>query len=272
MPEGPELLFFSVFLKKKLIKKKFIEIKSFTNKPVILPNDWNGNILDVSCKGKLLWLYVKGNNFNYYMHIHFGLTGWLTFNKPESNIKFELIFKKDNSEKEINLYMEDKRRFSKINIYNEKSHNDIIDKMGIDIFSDNFSLINFKNIIKNKNTFIAALLLKQDIFCGIGNYIKNEAMYLSYLKVKIKSSEITDTQITNLYNNILFVGYSNLIEMLSEYKLEKYLNNNKKNNMPVNIENPYKYRIYGLDFTKDGKKVIKIKVSGRDTYCIKELC
>ncbi len=42
--------------------------------------------------------------------------------------------------------------------------------------------------------------------------------------------------------------------------------------MPKKLEVPYEYKIYGRETTKDGKKVLKIKVGGRDTYCIKELC
>jgi len=108
--------------------------------------------------------------------------------------------------------------------------------------------------------------------CGIGNYIKNESMYLSQLKAKIKTSELSDNQIELLYNNILFVGYSNLIEMLTDSKILKYLEKSKKTYMPKKLEIPYEYKIYGREKTIDGQKVYKIKVAGRDTYCIKELC
>jgi len=272
MPEGPEITYFSVFLKKKLLNYKFAEIKSYTDKPIIVPKEWDGLIIDVGNKGKLLWLYISGNKSNYYMHIHFGITGWLTFDKPESNIKFEFILSNQKTNKELTLYMEDKRRFSKINIYTQEQHDKIINKLGIDLFSDQFTLDNFKNIIKSKNTILAGLLLKQEIFCGIGNYIKNEVLYLGMLNVKIKTSELTDEQISKLYLDILFVGYSNLIEMLSDSKIEKYLDKSKLSHKPKKLSIPYKYKIYGQEKTPDGKKVFKIKVAGRDTYCIKELC
>ena len=272
MPEGPEITYFSVFLKKKLKDYKFKEIKSYTNKPIIVPKEWDGKIIDVGCKGKLLWLFITGKKSNYYMHIHYGITGWLTFDKPESNIKFEFILSNEKTNKELILYMEDKRRFSKINIFTQEQHEIIIAKLGIDLFSEQFTLENFKNIIQSKNTILAGFLLKQEIFCGIGNYIKNEVLYMGKLNVKIKTSELTDIQINKLYNDILFVGYSNLIEMLSDSKIEKYLDKSKLSHMPKKLEIPYKYKIYGQEKTSDGKKVLKIKVAGRDTYCIKELC
>jgi formamidopyrimidine-DNA glycosylase len=279
MPEGPEITYFSAFLRKKLSKYKLVELKSYTDKPVILPGDdlWDGTILQVNSKGKLLWFEISGKSQSYYMHIHYGLTGWFTFYKPESNIKFELIFKNIENDKGLTLYMEDIRRFSKISLLNKKEHDKIIKKLGIDLFGENFTLDNFKKIIKSKNTMICALLLKQEIFCGIGNYIKNESLYLSNLNVKIKTSELNDTKISNLYSNILFVGYSNLIEMLSDSKISlKYLDPAKLINNPANsgkkLEIPYNYKIYRQDKTPDGKKVYKIKVAGRDTYCTKELC
>ena len=119
---------------------------------------------------------------------------------------------------------------------------------------------------------LAGYLLKQEYFCGIGNYIKNEVLYMGSLKAKIKTSELNEDQINKLYHNILFVAYSNLIEMLKNSNVEKYLDKSKSRFMPNKLEIPYHYKIYGRETTDDGKKVFKIKVSGRDTYCIKELC
>lgn len=275
MPEGPEILYWSVLLKKKLaIKYKFDEIKSFTDKPIIVPKDWEGKIEDSGCKGKLLWLIVSSTNKEkkYYMHIHYGITGWLTFAKPESYIKFEFILSSLKNQKQINLYMEDKRRFSKIGIYTEQQHKKIISKLGVDIFEENFTLDYFNNIIGSKDTLVAPLLLKQEIFCGIGNYIKNEVMYMCKLKAKVKTSELDKNQTNQLYNDILFVAYSNLVEMLKDTNILKYLPPKKSTNMPKKLEIPYEYKIYGRETTSDGKKVIKIKVGGRDSYCIKELC
>jgi len=264
MPEGPELLFFATYLKKKLLNAKITKILSFTDKPVKVPTDFIGKILDIDCKGKLLWMKVTGKTDEYYIHIHYGISGWFTFEKPEKNIKFEFVIEKNNKTK--NLYLEDQRRFSKISINKLEKHDEIISKLGIDIFSKEFTVDIFKEIIKSKNTILAGFLLKQQIFCGIGNYIKNESIYMANLGPKIKTSELDDKKIDKLYEKILFVAYSNLFEMLGEYKLEKYLNINKKKYIPDKLQIPYKYRIYGREQTDDGTKIYKIKVSGRDSY------
>jgi len=270
MPEGPELLYFATLLKKKFNNSIISDILSFTNKPVIIPKDYEGKIININSKGKILWIQVTGKNHDYFIHIHYGISGWLTTEKPEKNIKFEFIIKKKS--REIRLYMEDQRRFSKIKIYKEEDHIKALNLLGIDIFSKEFTLIKFKEEIENKNTLLAPFLLNQNIFSGIGNYIKNESLYLTRLHIKIKTSELDDDKIKILYNNILFVAYSNLYEMLKDSEIEKYLDDNKKYNKPSKLEVPYKYKIYSLDKTITGEKVYKVKVGGRDSYCIKELC
>jgi len=252
MPEGPEILYWQVLLEKKLVLKyKFNEINSYTDKPIVIPKDWEGKILRTGCKGKLLWMEVSSTNKEkkYYMHIHYGITGWLQFEKPESYIKFEFILEDIKTGDLLNLYMEDKRRFSKIVIYDEKQHLKIISKLGIDIFEKDFTLNNFKTIIKKKDTIVAPLLLKQEIFCGIGNYIKNEVMYMTKLRAKVKTSELNEIQINELYTNILFVSYSNLVEMLKDTKILKYLDKSKSTYMPKKLEVPYQYKIYGRETT-----------------------
>ena len=116
------------------------------------------------------------------------------------------------------------------------------------------------------------MLLKQELFSGIGNYIKNEALYLTNLNAKVKTNQLTDKEIKKLYESILFVSYSKLYTELDEYNLIKYLLKCKINHVPKKLEIPYHFKIYNQELTHDGKKVIKIKVSGRDSYCTENLC
>ena len=272
MPEGPEILYTNLYLKKFLKNSKIENIISYTDKPAIIPKDYIGIVEDIGSKGKQFWIKVSGKNMSYYIDIHYGITGWLYPEKPEKNIKFTFVIKNLKNDNYKYLYMNDIRRFSKIKINTEDQHNKLISKLGIDIFSKDFTLEIFKNIILNRSMMLASLLMKQYIFCGIGNYIKNEAMYLINLNIKIKTNKLSDYQINKLYENIKFVAYSNLLEQLNNYNLEKLLNNDIKKLIPPKLEIPYTYKIYNREFTSDGKKVFKIKVAGRDSYCIKDNC
>lgn len=267
MPEGPEILFFSVFLKQKFMTTKISNIKSNTNELINVPVDLEGEVVDVCSKGKLLWIKMTSQTANkyYYMHIHFGISGWILFKDPKYFVKYEFKLT-TKSGKEFMIYLEDKIKLSKLQIYEEDEHNAILKKMGIEIFKNEFTIEKFKNTIKKRNIVLASFLLKQEIFCGIGNYIKNEVLYMGNLDVNIKTGELKDEQINELYKNILFVAYSCLVEQLRNSDIEQFLGAEYKMNMPQKIEVPYKYRIYGRSTTDDGKKVEKVKVGGRDTY------
>ena len=269
MPEGPEILFFSTFLKKKFMTTKISNIKSNTNELINIPVDLEGEIVDVHSKGKLLWMKMTSNTTNkyYYMHIHLGISGWILFKDPKYFVKYEFKLTTKNG-KEFMIYLEDKIKLSKLQIYKEDEHTEIINKLGVEIFINEFRLEKFKSVVKKRNVTLASFLLKQEFFCGIGNYIKNEVLYMGNLDINIKTGELKDEQIDELYKNILFVAYSCLVEQLRNSEIEQYLSSEYKMNMPDNIEVPYKYRIYGRSTTDDGKKVKKVKVGGRDTYTI----
>jgi formamidopyrimidine-DNA glycosylase len=270
MPEGPEILYTVLLLKKVLKEYKFIGINSYTAKPAIIPHDLTDTIEEIDCYGKLFWIKIKGKNQSYYLDIHYGISGWLIFgenNKPEKNIKFDFKFKKNDNE--LIIYMEDRRRFSKVQFHTEEEHNKLINKLGVDILSKDFTYDYFEKIIQSKKTILAAILLKQEFFAGLGNYIKNEVIFLSNVDIQIKTNELKEENIKKIYDNILFVSYSNLIELLQNEKLEKLLDIKRKTNMPKQLEVPYTYKIYGQDKTSSGKKVFKTKVAGRDSYYIK---
>lgn len=159
-------------------------------------------------------------------------------------------------------------RLSKLQILDEEEHEKINNKLGIDIFTEAFSLQKFKQIVKTKNMILGSFLLNQELFCGIGNYIKNEVIYMNNLDIKIKTSGLSDIQIEQLYKDILFVAYSNLIEQLRNINLEHKLLNENKLNMPNILEVPYEYKIYKRKITLDGKQVKMTKIGGRDTYYV----
>jgi formamidopyrimidine-DNA glycosylase len=272
MPEAPDILF-NVFFLNQILNNCIVKKIIHNDNNITFPDDFVGNILNINSNGKLFWLFVKGNNKNYYIHIHFGLTGWI-YLKSTDNTRY-VINLVDENNKNINLYIDDKINLSSIKILNENEHSQTINKLGVDIFSSNFTSELFLQKIKSKNTLLASFLLNQHIFSGIGNYIKNEVLYLSKLNVKIKTNQLTNNQINILYHSILFVSYSVLMSLLKSSNINTDITNNyfdKFINKPINLNVPYEYVIYKKKITSDGIKVNKIKIAGRDTYCTDEYC
>ena len=63
---------------------------------------------------------------------------------------------------------------------------------------------------------IYAVLLDQKNFAGIGNYIKNDALYLARISPHRKTHELTTEEITHLYEGINHVTFSNLLICLKD--------------------------------------------------------
>lgn len=258
MPEGPEIKFIGELCKKKLLNSKLIDIISNSKDKVKLPQE--SKLIDVITKGKLLVLIFK----DFYFHIHFGLTGWLTFDRGDYP-KYELTFK--IADKKIYVYVDDMRRFSKLKIYsNKNSHEKIINKLGVDILTKDFTLEYFQEKIKKQNKSLAAFLLEQDKLSGIGNYIKNESLYLAKINPHKKTGDLTDANIKALYESIKYVAYSNTIDLLKEKKL--HVDTIFKS---IKTKVPYYFNVYEQDKDLHGNKVTEETIGGRRTFYVKSI-
>ena len=85
----------------------------------------------------------------------------------------------------------------------EKMHN-MKEKLALeyDILSENWNIRKIISDIKNNPLeTIDDILLDQEIFAGVGNIIKNEALALSYLKPQKKVARLSDKKITELAQN-----------------------------------------------------------------------
>lgn len=206
---------------------------------------------------------------DYYLHIHFGLTGWLVFDNPDYP-KYELTFKKGDNI--LTVFIDDSRRFSKLQFLDEDKHETALKKLGTDIFDKDFTLDFFKTEIQKVNKKIVAFLLEQNKFCGVGNYIKNESLYIAKIDPHLNTSDLDDDDIKNLYNAIRFCAFSNFMELIKENK-ELKLNKDEENRLKkeVKLEVPYKYRVYQQETDPKGNKVIKKDINGRHTFYVKEV-
>lgn len=241
MPEGPELKYINLLLQ-NVINNNIIDIKTY-NKPSV--EKITGKILNVETKGKLTWLELN----NKYIHIHLGLTGWLYIDDEPDNKKYMIKTNK------FKIYLDN---LATLCILNKEEHIKKINKLGIDILTSEFTLEYFKNTLKKSKVMIAPYLLKQEKFAGLGNYIKNEALYLAKIHPKTKANEIDDKKIEKLYEFIRYVAFSVLATYIQ----------NKLNYFPKKLQVPYKFKIYNRTKDDKGNIVKKEKISGRITYFI----
>ncbi len=258
MPEGPEVLILTNYLKKNILGKKFTEIISNTKTKRELPKP--SKVIDVDCYGKLIHIKTE----DYYVHIHLGITGWFIKKQPKI-YKYVILFGKSK------FYLQDRRRFSSINIFsNETDHLNNISKYGIDILRDKFTEAKFLELLSNRRVNICAILMNQKIFAGVGNYIKNDALYLSKISPYRKVNTLSEEEKKNLYDKIIFVAFSNVYDWFKTYKLE--VPERIKKVAPKKLQVPYNF--YVFDREKDNLNytvILDKKHCGRRTYYVKEI-
>jgi formamidopyrimidine-DNA glycosylase len=170
------------------------------------------------------------------------------------------------------VYIDDSRRFSKLQFLDEDKHYIALEKLGTDIFDKEFTLEFFEKEINKVDKKIVSFLLEQNKFCGVGNYIKNESLYIAKINPYSNTSDLNEDDIKNLYDAIRFCAFSNFVELVKENK-ELKLDKNEMNRLKkeVKLEVPYKYRVYQQETDPDGNKVIKKDIGGRKTFYVKEV-
>lgn len=219
MPEGPSIL----HLKNQL--------KDFIGKTVKkaggygpMPTKWieGKKLEDISTWGKhLLFTFTNGT-----VRVHLGLFGQVLINERRKvNRSFFLEFAKG----EINGYVVRaiKLEDSPENIYDWR----------IDILNPHFSEKYVKELLKNEaKKEIDDVLMNQDIFSGVGNKIRNEALYLAGIHPLSITGKIPSAKITALIKAVRKYGkqFFNELEKKGEHT---------------------SFNVYQLEHAEDGSEV-----------------
>ena len=184
MPEGPTIF----KLKEKLsyfIGKTIIEASGYAD--IDYSRLKNKKVLDVKTWGKHFFICL--NNTNIEMHLR--LFGSYLINKQKQGInpKLHLGFKKD----ELNFYVLDVHLTDSLAGFDPSS----------DILSDQWNASNaLIKLKKNPKLEIADALLTQDIFSGVGNIIKNEALWLARIHPETQIGFLKDPQLKNIIKSV----------------------------------------------------------------------
>jgi endonuclease-8 len=186
MPEGPSIL---------LLKNQLLVFKGRTVKRAggygPMPTGWiNGKkLLDIRTWGKHLLLVFS----NGAVKIHLGLFGDVLINERKKvNRSFFLEFAKG----EINGYVV---RAEKLNA----SPDEIYD-WRTDILSKEFDSRHVKQLLKEQSKkTIDDVLMDQKIFTGVGNIIRNEALYRAGIHPQSITGKIPAAKISRLIKEVV---------------------------------------------------------------------
>ena len=231
MPEGPSILHLKdqlISFKNKVVKKA----GGYGN----MPTDWleGRKLLDIKTWGKhLLFVFTNG-----VVRVHLGLFGSvLVDERKDVNRSFFLEF----SHGEINGYVVRAKKIENI----EEEYD-----WRTDILSPDFDKDYVKKLVReNGNKTIDDILMNQDIFTGVGNIIRNEALYRAGIHPLSIANKIPAAKLTKLVNEVL--KYARVFY--------KNLTKNDRND---------DFQVYKQEYADDGSEVTmkKLTKSNRKIY------
>lgn len=221
MPEGPEIFIMVKKLNKKFKNSKIKTLNILSGRYIThgLPKNYNeflsnlpANIIKFDCKGKLIWISLD-NKLN--IVITMGYAHFI--NEIRDNTPFEFITSKGN------FYLRDVRHFATINFLSDQELIHKLNKRGPSIITNELTKKNFISIlekIKNKEQKIGNILLDQYKISGIGNYIRNDALYLSKISPFRMIKDISINEMKNLYDSLKMVINKSMNRQLIGKKYE----------------------------------------------------
>lgn len=233
MPEGPEILKYSLFLKNLCLNKTIISMHGNGAKiknnigelklPLIVNNVWShGKVI-------IFELYDEKENNNYYMTSQLGMKGkWSDKYIKYTNliISFgELVENVGKYQKTFSIYYADQLKYGTICLL--KDLNDVFKRHGPCLMTaslirnnhmsmDKLNVIQIENIcdickykdeIRNKSfrkdKRLAEFMMEQNRVSGVGNYLRAEILYRSKLSPMRLLSTLSDDEIKMLYEETL---------------------------------------------------------------------
>ena len=275
MPEAVELKLSCEALK-KIIKNKYI-INSFIGKNSRYkkeeikgydPIKFQCKVIDVNVKGKFMYWELDNGQ---YMFCTYGMTGqWLTKEDKHTCFAVQYVDKFESIEQAIIdskfLYFNDPRHFGTLKFVNSKQElEEKLQSLGWDAFSESIQskLPFLKKKIKSKKP-IGELLMNQAIFCGVGNYIRAEALYRAKINPWKIGNLLTDEQLQNLCNHIVDV-------MNESYNAQGATFSTYENVDGESGKYAFNFQVYGQKTDPQGYNVTREEMGSRTIHWCPEV-
>ena len=203
MPELPEVQTIVGDLKTNIVGYKIPKV-IIAKKYSVLPDTntfeeftINSKVTNVERVAKNIVLHLDNKHF---IRVHLAMTGRVLLreinNKTDKWVRVIFVLQKGKEQKHLRYC--DMRMFGKIEFMDGEAYKKLFKKYGPEILDKTLTTEKFLEIIKNKNTNIKNLLLDQKQVSGLGNIYASDALFLSRINPKTKTSKITYDQANKL--------------------------------------------------------------------------
>lgn len=269
MPEGPEVKLSADLIRPLVLDKKVINVfpgnrSRYATSP---PDGFSGfletiskeevRITDVSVKGK--FMYWQFSN-NWYMMNTFGMSGqWSP--KEGKHPCFGFYFSENTPTIESTMYFNDPRHFGTIKFTNNaKELAKKIDELGWDPLSMPLdkNLRWVTHMLSKTNKPIAEVLMNQEVFSGVGNYIRAEALYLAKLSPWRLSNKLSQDEVKTLCQACVDVMQESYQQQGATIHTYKTVYGEEGNYSTL-------FKVYGQSKDPQGNKIIKQQTSDKRT-------
>lgn len=261
MPEGPECRRVYEGLRNHCINKKLVKVEILGGRFIKTPPsglETLGLPLEVvggGVKGKFIWLELEEGMS---IWITLGMSGfWSIYEKPHSHIK--LVF--DDG---LELFFVDQRRFGTLKFATKVDLDAKLKTLGVDALNDTTASVynTIRSFERVPNKTIVEALMNQQLFAGIGNYIKCEMLYRSGISPHRLVKDLTDNEIQLLWD------YSKLISR-SSYAQGGASIRNYQQVTGESGDFVFEFEVYGKQEDPHGNTVIREKTAdGRTTHWV----
>ena len=283
MPEGPEVVIATQYLKTKVIGKTIESVNVISGKYKRL--ELNGlklfkrghsyKIKDIETLGKFLWFTLEDVKTKDPLYIAntFGMTGrWGFYKSGSSRVRFKLCCKR--KQKKYNLYFTDQRNFGNLDVYDNYAELEKrINKLAPDILTGGLSdkevldLIDTFNNTSKKNKNLYKVLMDQNaLVSGIGNYLAAEILYDAKLDPHRELDKLSVAEKKRLAHSMRKIVkhsyYDNKTGYMQHYiqfmenhsvKVDKRIFPNY--HPDIKITTPFIFKVYGQDEDPKGNAV-----------------
>lgn len=203
MPELPSVEIFKQYFDSTSLNQKIksIEIRSPEILINVLPKELENSLINRRFigsmrYGKYLFSHLENDD---YLILHFGMTGYLKYNKKDVNpyTRLSVAFE------EGCLEFIDMRKFGKIGHTRDVERFIQNKRLGPDALD-----IDFKTFIgkfDKRKGLIKPLLMNQNFIAGIGNLYADEILYQSGVHPLSKANKLNDGKLKQLYQEMIKV-------------------------------------------------------------------
>jgi len=286
MPELPEVETTVRGLRKKVLKRTFVDVWTDFSKMIKKPKSFN--LFKKEIKGrKIEKVWRRGKNILFDLSgdktllIHQKLSGHLLFGKwkkqnnnwqapsgslsdrVNSFIHLLFVFKDGQM-----LALSDLRKFAKVELWNSAQFlkSEQFKKLGPEPLKKDFTFKKFKQVLQNRKGKIKSVLMNQEVIAGIGNLYSDEILFYSKVHPLKRTSELKEAELKKIY-----LGIKKILTKAIKFQGDSFSDYRKVTGEKGGFHERVKvYRKTGQKCSRCNTVIQRIKVGGRSAhYCPK---